>query len=48
MIEQSRNANNNMYAQKVLSKSMVMPSSYELAHNNHYEDHMNYEMKKNQ
>lgn len=40
MIDQARNVNNNMYAQKVLSKSMVMPNTYELANNDYYENIM--------
>lgn len=48
MIDQARNVNNNMYAQKVLSKSMVMSNSYEMANNDHYENIVKYEAKRQQ
>ncbi len=48
MIDQARNLNNNMYAQKVLSKSMVMPNTYELANSDYYENIMKQEAKRQQ
>ena len=48
MIDQARNLNNNMYAQKVLSKSMVMPNTYELANSDYHENIMKQEAKRQQ
>lgn len=46
MINETLKVNNHMYAQKVLSKSMIMPSNYELAYKDYYEDIALYESKR--
>ena len=46
MVDAARDVNNGMYAQKVLSKSMVITNSHELANADYYENVAKFEAKR--